>query len=657
MTQNEQLNKMFELVNRGEVDKAYNGFAHFIKNNPDNEDGLFGLALSSYYKKEHAACEKYLNKVLRISKGRYLYDVLLLLGILSQQKKQYTKAINHLTKALAINQYSDDCLNRLGFVYELIGNLDKAGEYYTQALEIKPQHLQYLLNAASIKVKKGQHDAALQSYESIYKHYPNNINVIVNIANLASQLHKKNKAKSYLKRAISFNKENHVLYNLLANIYNEEKKYTKAEQNYQKALSLKNDYPEYLHNLGLVYESKGNLSLAYQYFNKVHRLEPTALAPIKNMANVCFKRCQFNKALKLIKIALKIDCQDVDALHLKGKIEKELCLYDEAKKSFNKILSIVPKHQASIYELSTIALLHGELQQGFNQYQSRYYLGWFKNTDLPLDQIYPGKEWDGKSSLKDKSLLILHEQGLGDYIQFIRYINQLDKSCKVYTKCPPSLTHIIDSSFDIKGFQYKNDEIDYFIPVMSLPSVFNTTLDTVPSEVPYLSVKNSHIKQAAKHFNKKKFNVLIEWAGNPLHLSDQLRSIKLKYFLPILNTANTQFYHIHFNDSDSLIDSAHITDLTNYVKTFYDSACILMNVDLVITVDTAIAHLAGALNRPCWLLVAKNPEWRWQLQRQDSCWYPSLKIYRQQKLKDWSGIVNKVSEDLQKLAREVIDGR
>jgi ADP-heptose:LPS heptosyltransferase len=261
--------------------------------------------------------------------------------------------------------------------------------------------------------------------------------------------------------------------------------------------------------------------------------------------------------------------------------------------------------------------------------------------------------------LHGKTILVYGEQGLGDIIQFARYTALLKRAgAKVIFECPRALARLFATGRDIDELIIAGDPLPSFdthASLLSLPGLFGTRLDTIPAEVPYVSAPSTVSPDLARVLepDRDRFRVGIVWAGSPTHRWDRRRSCSLDDFAVLAKCPGVALFSLQKGDSASALGertNGWVVGLHNYLEDFADTAAAMMQLDLVITVDTSVAHLAGALGRPVWVLLPLAPDWRWLLGRDDSPWYPTMRLFRQTSRGDWSGVLAQVVEKLKGLS-------
>ena len=264
--------------------------------------------------------------------------------------------------------------------------------------------------------------------------------------------------------------------------------------------------------------------------------------------------------------------------------------------------------------------------------------------------------WDG-SNLNGQTILLFAEQGLGDTLQFIRYVPFVRRlGARVLVQCQGPLLRLLATCWGINRLVREGDSLPPFdvqIPLLSLPRIFRSTLATIPANIPYLCADpDSSVHWRSQLSSLKGFKVGIAWQGNPEHQRDRRRSVGLLTFEPLARVPGVRLVSLQKGPGSEQLrdieDRLSVLDVADRLGDFADTAALLSNLDLVITVDTAVAHLAGALGIPVWVVLPLDPDWRWLLDRQDSPWYPSMRLFRQTAWGDWTGVFERVTEALRR---------
>ncbi len=351
----------------------------------------------------------------------------------------------------------------------------------------------------------------------------------------------------------------------------------------------------------------------------------------------------------------------VDAYNNLGNVIKSQGNLMDAEEAYRKSVSLKPDYVQVQWNLSLLKLLQGNFEEGFNLYERRFEGGpynTFNNTKKLIDQVKGYERWDGEP-LEGRSLLIIAEQGAGDNLMVMRYLTLLKqknlKQLIVYSyptlerviKCMPGVDDVVSTTEPLPFGRF-----DMYCPIMSLPYLFQTRIDTIPHDVPYFVVSENF-----KHEWRERLSGLSEmkvglvWAGGKLTSTDKKRSIPLNKFTPLLAVDGISWVSLQKGEESGQLSEVgcSILNLMEECGDYLDTAALISQLDLVISVDTSIAHLAGALGKPVWLLNRFDSEWRWQLEREDSPWYPSMRIFRQTERGDWDSVIKRVAGELANL--------
>ncbi|MCT7986420.1 tetratricopeptide repeat protein [Laspinema sp. A4] len=396
------------------------------------------------------------------------------------------------------------------------------------------------------------------------------------------------------------------------------------------------------YNLGNALWELGNREAAIAQFHRVIGLQPNHVDGYNNLGMVLHELGELEPAIPHFDQAITLNPQYAQGYNNLGLVLHDLGRVEEAIACYNTALHLQPDYSEAHNNRGIALLIQGDLRQGFRDYEWRWRVK--AAPDLPP---IPAPFWDG-SDLQGKTILLHAEQGLGDCIQFIRYGALLvQRGGRVVALVNQPLVRLFASVPGIDRVSaYWSDlaPIDVWIPLLSLPHLLGTTLTTIPGEVPYLTP--THL--APVILDAPEFKVGIVWAGNPHHKGDRTRSCPLRYFLPLLNIRGVKWYSLQKGQEETRIRQQNlpIQDLAPHLQDLADTAAVIAQLDLVITVDTSIAHLAGALGKPVWVALSYAPDWRWMLKRSDSPWYPTMRLFRQEERGDWQGVFDEVAQSL-----------
>jgi tetratricopeptide (TPR) repeat protein len=325
--------------------------------------------------------------------------------------------------------------------------------------------------------------------------------------------------------------------------------------------------------------------------------------------------------------------------------------YDEAKAQYERVLSIAPDHLSAQFNRSLLLLLQGEYATGWTAYESRWRLLEVKKPPFPQPQ------WQGED-LHGKTILLNAEQGFGDTIQALRYIPAVAaRGARIALRLDRPVVRLAASlpgNLIITPTKARPPAFDVWCPLLSLPRILRTRIESIPADVPYLGVRPGIVarwRQRLSHMAGLKVGLV--WAGSPNHVNDFRRSIDLERLKPMLDVAGASFVALQVGaraHDVAKLPPGTMTDVSAALTDFAETAGAIVNLDLVIAVDTAVVHVAGALAKPAWVMLPFSPDWRWLLDRTDSPWYPTLRLYRQPAPADWDSVIARAAADLRELA-------
>ena len=356
---------------------------------------------------------------------------------------------------------------------------------------------------------------------------------------------------------------------------------------------------------------------------------------------------RYEEAGACLEQVVQAEPEKAEAFNSLGYVSSRQRQVQKAIEHWERAIQLQPKYAQAHVNLGMGLLQLGDYQRGFAEYEWRSLNG-FRS---------PHPKWDG-SPIPDKTLLIYTEQGAGDAIQFARYLPLAAERCKnLILACPANLMPIFATIPGIAQIREKEKvavaEFDTHLPLMSLPHVFGTTLETIPTTVPYIdaaTLRRRKDNPALSLSDSEHPKVGIVWAGSPTNRTDRHRSCALNEFIPIVTIPEVSFYSLQkgecHKDLDNLPSHLHVQNMEPQLGDYGDLAVIIDQLDLVITVDTSVAHMAGALGKPVWTLLSSMPDWRWMLKGESTPWYPTMRLFRQTRPGDWSGVIERVTEEL-----------
>ena len=544
------------------------------------------------------------------------------------------------------------------------GNLTKAIIHYQQALDIEPNNCDILLDLAESYHANRNISAAINCYKKALIIDAHHANAHYNLAVCYYQIELTQKAAEHLHKTIEYNSEHAGAYIYLANIEVKKNNHEQAVAHYHKALELDpNNFDAYYH-LGCTLKKIDNMHLAIEKFRTARKINSTHIGNLFELANTFNILNQTDKAIDLYMNILEINPNIYAALYNIGYTLKKQGHLKEAVDIYERILKVKPDYALAHFSLAVASLALGDFQRGWQEYEWR----WKTYNEVPKQFTEP--VWNG-SDLCGKTIFVYAEQGLGDTLQFVRYLKvikeqgatvifETQRPLKSLLSLCPYIDHVITKYDQLPKF-------DFHIALMSLPLILDTRIETIPSEMPFLYADEDLVDYwQEKLKNDTHFKIGICWHGNgrytrkALQLAIQAKCVPLQSFAPIAAIDGISLYSLQKVDGTDQIKkmdnvfTLHTFDLDfdQIHGRFMDTAAVMQNLDLIISVDTATAHLAGGLGIPTWILLPKQADWRWMCTKTDSPWYPTMRLFRQSKTGNWNNVIQTIADELKKIVRQ-----
>jgi len=547
-------------------------------------------------------------------------------GNLLVRQRKFGEAAAVYATALKLSPAAPELHLAAGFAAAAVNLHKDALRHYYLALALRPNFPEaYLMRGNSLFACENYIAAAI-SYQEAIRMRPDYTKAICNLGNTLFRLDRMKEATACYERAIVLDPSQAAIHHNLGNALVERREFVRAEQCFRTALSLDANCPKYYNGFGNVLLRRFALAEAEQAYRTALALDPLYPAAHVNLATALMKQ---------------------------GRTEEMYSHYQCG-------LALDPKSHGARYNLSIADLRAGKYRKGWEGHESRWQFHELHMKPRPFAVDF-GKQkavpqWKGEE-MAGKTVLLHAEQGLGDTIQFARFaplvaargahvVLEVQVPLRRLLSCLPGVDRVIAYGEPLPSF-------DLHCPLMSLPLAFDIEVETIPGDVPYLSAAPSAISEARERFPSREqgagsLRVGIVWAGNPKHRGDALRSIHLSALEPLASIEGLTLISLqkgiaaHQISEVSELFRSRIVDADPALNDFADTAALVSTLDLVISVDTAVAHLAGALGVPLWLLVPYLADWRWLENRDDSPWYPTARIFRQPTQGDWGGAVDRL---------------
>ena len=538
-----------------------------------------------------------------------------------------------------------------GVAHHQNGRLAEADLLYKKVRKTEPNNVVAIMLSGVLTFQLGQFELSLNLLSRAISLNPDYAEALNNRGNVLTEIKRFDEAMADYDKAISLKPDYVEAINNRGNVFKEIKRFDEAMADYDKAISLKPDYAEALNNRGNVFKEIKRFDEAMADYDKAISLNPDYAEGLNNRGTALLELKRFDEAMADYDKAIPLKPGFVEALNNRGSALLELKRFDEAMADYDKAISLKPDYAEAHWNKSLQLLLRGEFASGWELYEWRW-----KRTQLssPIRE-FEQPLWLGKEDLHGKTILLHWEQGLGDTIQFSRYVQEVaNLGCKTILEVQKHLFELMKGIEGVDELIPNGADLppfDFYCPLMSLPLALGTTLETIPSPISYIKSTDDKLAKWSDRLRpKSKPRVGIVWSGSSVHKNDHNRSIALEQILG----AVPEGYHlvslqkeVRENDLDVLEQSKQIQHFGAELDDFTDTAALCELMDVIVSVDTSVAHLAGAMGKPVNLLLPYDPDFRWLLNRGDSPWYPSITLFRQGPERLWEPVLMEINASLQ----------
>ncbi len=667
----------------GRLAEAEACYKRVLAERPDNADALHLLGLAAHQLKRHDEAADLINRAIaQDGPGTPVY-----LGnfasMLFEQGK-YEQAVECYDKTLKLEPHHAEAYRNRAVALAKLKRFDEALSSYDEALALNPADIQSLKSQGVLLGEAGRHEEALACCEKLLALKPDHVGAYNNRAIALDHLKKYEEALASYDRALELKPANVDTLNNKGNTLQKLGRLDDALSTYEKALALSPGHASSLNNKGIVLRKLGRHDEALSYHDKALSISPHYAEAHSNRGMALYDLKRFDEALASFDKALAIKPDDLGALSGRSNVLREFGRREEALACCEKLLSLNPNHLEAYVTQAVILSDLRQFDAAFAAYEratsidpnfatahwnelllhltlGNFERGWAKHEwrwDAAVLGV-PKREfsqpaWVGHDSIEGKRIFVYNEQGLGDAIQFCRYIPLLAaKGAQVIVEVIEPLRRLMSGLTGVAqciSSTEKLPEFDYHCSINSLPIIFKTRLETIPSATPYLQTPAQTSDWETRLGPKDRPRIGLVWSGNPKHGNDKNRSASLRAFLPLLDIDAT-FVSLQKDvrpDDQAMLKelSDTIIDLGPSLNDFADTAALISHLDLVICVDTSVAHLAGALGKPVWILLPFTPDWRWMLDRDDSPWYPNARLFRQDENREWPSVIGRMQKAL-----------
>jgi tetratricopeptide (TPR) repeat protein len=549
------------------------------------------------------------------------FDAVHLLGYIAHQRGDHERAVELIRHALEINPTHATAHLNLGNALAALQHQELALACFERALQLRPDYADAHMNRGNLFARTGQPDEALLNYDSALRVNPEHVDVLINRSNVLRTLGRPHEAMA----------------------------------GYELALQLRPNSAPGHYNRGNIMQDLQRHAEAIVCYDQAFAADPNFAEAANNRSVSLLALDRTAEALNSVETALALKPDYPFAIYNRGNALRDLGRYDEALACYAEAQRRTPDYARAHWNEALCRLMIGDFEQGWKKHEWR----WKTDTFTSPFRGFAEPLWLGDASLQGKTILLHAEQGFGDTLQFCRYSRLVAAlGATVVLEVQPALRSLLAQLEGVAQLVTSDSPLppfDYQCPLMSLPAALHTTLATIPA-APYLVADPVQAEAWRDRLGtRSRPRVGLAWSGNSSHVNDRKRSIALAQVVPLVS-GKLHFIslqkEVRVSDQATLDQHPEIFDPRDQLGDFADMAALISELDLVITVDTAVAHLAGALGKPVWLLLPAIPDWRWLLERDDSPWYASARLFRQPAPLDWDSVIAHVSQALAEIAPE-----
>jgi tetratricopeptide (TPR) repeat protein len=634
---------------RGQLAEAEAIYAKILQQEPRNANALHLSGVIALQRNQPQGAVAFISKAIQVNSAMPEFHCNL--GTALKQLHQVEQALASYDKAIALNPRFADALSNRGSVLNKLHRAQDALVSIDKALTFKPDHAEAHFNRGNALRKLNRLEEAASSFKRAMELRPRYAEALSNLGSVLKQLGRFDDALACFDKAIALQPHRAEAHSNRGNVLAALMRPQEALVSYDRALVLDADFVEAHSNRGNVLNSLGRPKEALPSLDKALALNPNFPEAHSNRGAALSELGRIEEALACFEAATVLKPTFAQAHNNLGNTYLKLQRVDEALARYETALTLTPDFPEAQWNLAFALLLTGNFERGWALFESRRNVSAMQGM---LNIRHFGEPlWLGAENLAGKTILLHAEQGLGDTLQFCRYAKDVKaRGANVLLEVPAPLMGLLSGLAGVDLLIEKGKTLpvfDYQCPLLSLPYAFKTTLQTVPNAGPYLDSSPEKRRLWQQRLGTPMTpRIGLVWSGNSSHPNDRNRSVPLAEMLQCLPAGNQYVSlqkEVRESDMDALRDSgiAHFgADLAD----FEDTAALCSLMDMVISVDTSVAHLAGAMGKIIWVLLPCAPDWRWMRNRTDSPWYESAKLYRQSEIGQWAPVLKKIAKDL-----------
>jgi tetratricopeptide (TPR) repeat protein len=599
-------------------------------------------ALYSFHRDDLPRAEKILRQVVEaVPEAETAWH---LRGLTAQKRGDLYHASEYLGEAQRLAPENPTFNRDLGAILLANGAADEALRFLRIAAETDPTDPATRFQMANAQAHIGDFAGAIENYRHCISKQPTSHEAFNNLSFALRRNGEVPDAVAAAQKSLTLFPEFRDALNNLGLALCDARQYPEAIENFRAAIKISPDNSEITNNLGVAVHASGDLTDAALILRRAIAIRPDFSEAMINLGNILREQGNFGESATLYRAAHSANPASTHALGNLGLALLNLNNPAEAAEAYTKALRISPDNGDIRMSLGIAQLMQGNYADGWQNYEARRQAEHFTANH----KRFTINRWEGET-IQGRKLLVYAEQGFGDTLQFCRYLPLLsDQGAEVHFECQRPMLELSHSLQGVKTVIARKDslpEVDYCVSLMSIPHIFGTTLESVPANVPYLSSSSQKVSFFRAQLNGAALKVGLVWLGNPDRQDDYMRSCPETALAPILAVDDVQFVSLQIGRTppNSLSD---LLDFGAQSTNFDDTAAAIAALDLVITVDTATAHLAGAIGKPVWVMLGHHADWRYLMDRETSPWYPTMRLFRQLSHGDWAGLTATIAHQL-----------
>lgn len=578
-------------------------------------------------------------------------DEMMRMAVQHHQAGRFADAERLYRQLLGTDPRNANAMNLLGVLADQRGDHALALRLIREAIRIKPSAAEFWSSLAWVLNAQGKRDEAIDAARKATELDPNSLVVQMACGQLLAWHGRLELAAEYFRRAVKLNPEFAEGWNELGMALKEQGKFPEAEEAFGNAARIAPGSAKFRTNFGNVLKDQNQLLEAEREFKEAVKLAPDVALVHHNYAVVLAGLGKSAEAIEESRETLRLQPDHAAARATLGHVLMGMGKQREALEILAEGARIQPQDGEAHWNFGWNLLLIGDYERGWPEFEWR----WKSSTYRDVLRRSPERQWNG-SDVDGRRFLLYSEGGLGDTLHFVRYVPLLAKrGAKVILECQAELVSLlrkVEGVCEILSTGQPTPVFDVICPTMSLPLNFGTTLQTIPAEVPYIAADPTRAKAWESKVPPEpgRVRVGLVWAGNPKNKNDPTRSVGLARFAPLADAKHARFFSVQVGagaaEASAPPPGMELADFSADLRDFGETAALIANLDLVISVDTSVVHLAGAMGKPIWVLIPFTPDWRWMLGREDCAWYPTMRLFRQRKLGDWEEVLGRVARAL-----------